>query len=129
MRFFAAVLLAVLLSGCSNAQPTRPVGHWVGALQDPDPRLRKQAAFNLGNIGPADPTVFPALLGALRDRDAKVRCEAIVALLKFGSDAKEAIPALTTVQQQDRDARVRSYAAKALEKLQGNEGRVSRGHS
>src|SRR5207302_5505445 len=112
MRFFATLVLAVLLSGCGTAKPTRPVGHWVQALQDPDPRMRKQAAFNLGNIGPADPTVFPALLGAFEDRDAKVRCEAIVALLKFGSDAKEAIPALTNIQRQDRDAKVRSYAAK-----------------
>ena len=114
MRFVATIGLAILMSGCSNAKPARPVGHWVQALQDPDPRLRKQAAFNLGNIGPADPTVFPALLGALRDRDAKVRCETIVALLKFGPDAKEAMPSLTNVQQQDPDARVRSYAAKAL---------------
>jgi HEAT repeat protein len=121
MRFIVGVVLAALLCGCGNVQPARPVGHWIQALHDPDPRTRKQAAFNLGNIGPAEATVFPALVEALRDRDAHVRREAIVALLKFGPAAKEAIPALTNVQQQDHDARVRGYAAKALKKLQQDE--------
>ena len=47
------------------------------------------------------------------DKDAKVRCEAVLALLKFGPDAREVIPALTDVRQHDRDRQVRAYAAKA----------------
>jgi HEAT repeat protein len=57
------------------------------------------------------------LIGALKDADAGVRCEAILALLKYGPAAKEVIPPLTEVQEKDHDAKVRAYAAKALEKL------------
>jgi HEAT repeat protein len=122
-----------LFSGCGKAQPTlaggKPVSYWVKVLRGPDAKLRKKAAFKLGNVGPTDATVLPALVRALKDADAGVRCEAILAVLKCGDEAKEAVPALTEVQRQDRDAKVRAYAAKALEKLQGNEGRVSRGPS
>jgi HEAT repeat protein len=79
--------------------------------------VRKKAAFTLGNIGPSDPAVLPALTGALKDADAGVRCEAVLALLKYGPGAEEAIPELTEVQAKDRDARVRAYAARAVEKL------------
>jgi len=43
----------------------------------------------------------------------------ILALVKCGPAAKETIPELAEVQQNDRDAKVRDYAAKALEKTQG----------
>jgi HEAT repeat protein len=121
MRFLVLAVLLILLSGCGTAPPTavggRPVSYWVKALQSPDAKLRKQAVFKLGNVGPADAAVYPALIGALNDTDTVVRCEAILALLKFGPAAREAIPALTEVEQHDRDAKVRSYAAKALAKL------------
>jgi HEAT repeat protein len=114
--------LLVLLSGCGQAPPTvaggKPVSYWVEALHDHDVKLRKRAAFALGNVGPSDAAALPALVGALKDADAGVRCEAILALLKCGDEAKEAVPALTEVQAQDRDVKVRAYAAKALERLQ-----------
>jgi HEAT repeat protein len=93
---------------------------WAEALRDPDPKVRKKAAFTLGNIGPSDPAVLPALLEALRDKDAQVRCEAILALVKYGTQAQEAVPPLTELRDRDPDGRVRSYAAKALERLKEN---------
>ena len=123
MRYILFILV-VLLGGCSKAEPTlaggKPVGHWVQALQSPDARLRKQAAFKLGNVGPADPTALPALIGALKDRDAGVRREAILAVLKCGPTARDAIPALTDIQKNASDAQTRTHATKALEKLQGD---------
>ena len=117
-----AVVLALLAAGCREARPTlaggKPVGHWTAALRDPDARVRKEAAFKLGNVGPADPAALPALTGALKDPDPGVRREAILALLKFGPAAREAAPALAQMRQHDRDAQVRSYAARAVEKLQ-----------
>src|SRR6516165_3376545 len=88
--------LVVLVSGCGKAEKPlmaggKPVGYWVEALRGPDARLRKQAAFKLGNVGPADPSAFPALLGALKDPDARVRCEVILALLKFREDRKSVV--------------------------------------
>jgi HEAT repeat protein len=99
----------------------KPASYWVEALQSPDAKLRQKAAFRLGNVGPSDPAAFPALLGALKDNNADVRCEAIKAVLKCGSAAKEAITALTDLEQHDADARVRSHAAKAITKLQADQ--------
>ena len=122
MRYILFILV-VLLGGCSKAEPTlaggKPVSHWVQALQSPDARLRKQAAFKLGNVGPADPTALPALIGALKDRDAGVRREAILAVLKCGPTARDAIPALSDLRKNASDAQTRTLSSKALEKLQG----------
>ena len=126
MRWFAGAMLLALLSGCSKPQPTltggKPLSHWVEALRSsPDAHMRKEAAFKKGNAGPADPTILPALVGALKDRDSAVRCETILALVKFGSAAREAAPALGDLRDHDRDPKVRSFAAKAFVKLQAQE--------
>jgi HEAT repeat protein len=117
---FVAVV-SVLLSGCGQSPPTmaggKPVSHWVEALRDPDAKVRKTAAFKLGNVGPADAAVLPALVQALKDRDPAVRRESILALVKCGPEAGQAIPVLTDLQQRDRDPQVRSYAARAVQKL------------
>jgi HEAT repeat protein len=110
-------------AGCGEGKPTtaggEPAEHWVQALQDPDPKVRKKAATKLGNIGTADAAAVPALAGALKDRDAEVRAEAALALLRIGPPASEAVPALEEAAGNDKDAKVRSYATKALEKIRG----------
>ena len=122
MRCFVVVLAAAFAAGGCNRTPTlaggEPVGHWVQALKDPDAKQRKKAAHKLGNAGPAEADVVPALTAALQDRDPGVRGEAALALGKCGPAAKDAIPALTALRQ-DRDATVRNYAADALGKIQG----------
>jgi HEAT repeat protein len=121
-RLGVIAVLCGLLIGCGKAQPTlsggKPVEHWVQALKNPDARVRKEAASKLGNAGAANSAVLPALVTALKDPDAKVRCEVILALVKFGPDANEAVPILTELQKSDSDARVRTYAGEALEKIQ-----------
>jgi HEAT repeat protein len=116
------VLFSVGLIGCGKASPTlaggKPVSYWIQAVHDPDPRVRKEAVFKLGNVGTTEVGALPAVTEALRDRDAAVRREAILALMKFGDDAQTAAPVLTDLRQHDRDAQVRSYATKALDKLQ-----------
>jgi HEAT repeat protein len=118
--------LAGLLSGCGPAPPTlsggRPLAYWLQALQDRDAKLRKTAAFKLGNVGATDPAVLPALRLALGDRDAGVRREAILALMKCGPGAREAGPALAELERHDPDARVRAYAGRALARLDTNPG-------
>jgi HEAT repeat protein len=121
MRMLALLVLALAASGCGKPGPTlaggKPIEDWVKALQDPDTKTRKIAAMKLGNVGPAHPAAFPALLDALKDRDAGVRCDVILALVKFGPDAKDAVPALHQIRKNDPNAKVRDYAAKALEKI------------
>jgi HEAT repeat protein len=120
-RLIVFAVLPWWLLGCQKAEPPlsggRPVAHWVQALKDSDARTRKEAAFKLGNAGPVEASVLPALVAALKDADARVRCEVVLAVSKFGPRAKEAIPVLAELQEEDRDARVRSLAARALEKL------------
>jgi HEAT repeat protein len=116
-------ILVLLLIGCGQPRAMlaggKPVNHWLKALQNPDPKVRKTAVTKLGNIGPADSAALPAINGALKDPDAAVRCEAILALLRSGPSANEAIPTLLEMHRNDRHAQVRSYAAQALAKLQG----------
>jgi HEAT repeat protein len=131
MKRLALVAVAALASGgCGETQPTlaggKPVAHWVSALQDPDAKLRKTAVFKLGNVGPADAAVLPALLGALKDSDAGVRREAILALMKCGPDARDAIPALSEIRGRDPDPKVREHAARALERIDGESATGSR---
>ena len=119
--------LAFLLAGCSQpAGPPlaggKPFSHWLQAIKDPDPKVRKQAAFKLGNIGPQDEGALPALLEALQDKHAQVRGEAILAILKFGPEAAQAEPILTRMQKEDRDDRVRELARKAIEKFKRDRG-------
>jgi HEAT repeat protein len=114
-------LLALSAVGCSEARPTmaggKPVNHWAAAIRDPDPKVRREAAAKLGNVGGADPLALPALVAALKDPDAAVRRAVIVALAKHGPAAREAVPALEELRQRDRDSQVRQYAGRALEKL------------
>jgi HEAT repeat protein len=120
---FVMVFAVAILSGCGQAPPTlaggKPVSYWAQALKDPDPKLRKTAAFKLGNVGATDTTVASTLMGALNDADPGVRCEVILALVKCGPEAKDVIPDLAEMQKNDHDAKVRDYAGKALDKLNG----------
>jgi HEAT repeat protein len=126
MRPILFVILLLSLSGCVEGPPAPDTGarvrHWIEALGQADAKMRKEAAFKLGNLGLTDPiSVVHALTAALKDADAGVRCAVILALLKCGPVAKEAIHELTEVQQEDRDAKVRDYAAKALQRLKGGQ--------
>jgi HEAT repeat protein len=120
MRRVLALTLLLLTIGCHKAEPTlahgKPVAEWVAALRDPDVRARKKAVSVLGNVGPVDPAVVPALAEAVRDRDPSVRTEAVLALMKIGPAAREAEPALVEAQK-DSNPTVRQNAAKALERL------------
>jgi HEAT repeat protein len=112
---------ALMLAGCgSPAEPTtahyKPVSHWVEALKSPDIALRKQAAHVLGNVGPNDPAVVPALIEALKDAEAVVRIEAVIGLMKIGPAAEDAIPALEEARN-DKDPKMREYVLKALERI------------
>src|SRR5689334_20263451 len=111
MRPILLALMLTALLGCSTATPpdtAARVSHWIDTLRVPDAKQRKEAAFKLGNLGQTEPvTVVPALIGALSDTDATVRSEAILALVKCGPEAKEAMVVLTKLQKKDPDARVR----------------------
>jgi HEAT repeat protein len=124
MRALLWAALAFLACGCAKSPPLaggKPVSHWVEALHGRDAKARKKAVAKLGNVGPADPAVLPALRAALRDGDPGVRREAVLALLKYGPGARAAAGALAELRQRDRDPQIRAYAVKALARLQAAE--------
>jgi vesicle coat complex subunit len=120
-------LVATASTGCGKSQPTlaggKPIRYWVEAINDSNPMTRKEAALHLGNVGPTDDAALPALLGAMRDPDPRVRCEVILAVVKFGPDAKQAVDDLTDLKLHDGDAKVRDHASKALAKLARDDGK------
>src|SRR5260221_13941398 len=123
--FHVLAILVVLLAGWSQTAPLsggKPADYWVKAMQGPDAGLRKTAVCKLGNAGAPDAESWTALCGGLRDRDAAVRREAILAIMKCGPRGQEAIPVLAVLERQDPDAQVRVYAGKAAKKLRSESG-------
>ena len=87
VRRSAALSLARL-----HADPKLIVSALTGAYADKD--LRDTITFALGEIGPVDDRVIPALIVALRDENPRVRGAAASAFLKIGPAAEAAVPAL-----------------------------------
>jgi len=118
------VVLTLASAGCARKSGPvtaggRPAAEWAGDLASPDPAVRKKAARELGHIGAADKAAVPALVGALKDRDAGVREAAVLALLAIGPPAAEAAPALTEVRDRDPVPKVRQEAGKAVDRVRG----------
>src|SRR5260370_37884413 len=93
------VAFALLLAGCQRkTEPLlaygKPVDHWLQELKKPNPKARKKAVAALGHVGTADPSALPAVLDALKDRDAGVRDEAGLKLVYIRARTKDAVAAL-----------------------------------
>ena len=95
-------------------QPAVPA--LIGALKNPDKRVRTHTASALARMGEQAKAAIPALIAALKDKDTNVRSSAAFALGRMGEQAKVAIPALiAALKTPDKD--VRRYAALALENI------------
>ena len=112
--------LAACGVGCQSDErgPTlaggHEVAHWVKALGDPNPKVRREAVLKLGNVGDADPTVAEALAKTLEDSDAQVRYDAVFAVVKLRAPSAAIKSTLETMSRNDKDARVRDVSTKAL---------------
>jgi HEAT repeat protein len=82
--------------------------------EDPDPRVRRSAAYALGAFGALASPACPALRKALRHDDPAVRQNAAWALGRVGGDVPEEAVGDLCELLQDRDALVRRDAAAAL---------------
>jgi HEAT repeat protein len=112
-RMSLVLLLCLLACGCAKKKSTEEL---IQDLQSPEERDRISAARTLP-AGTGDPAVIvPALIAALKDREGDVRHSAAIKLGLYGEQAKDAIPALQKAQN-DRDARVREAARKALSRI------------
>jgi HEAT repeat protein len=83
-------------------------------LKDPKAMVRASAAEALGGFRADTPAVLAALAGATGDGDVTVRFCAVRSLARFGPAAKDVLPSLVRVVQQDQSAIVRASAADAL---------------
>ena len=88
----------------------------IESLKHEDPDVRYWAVLYLEHI--ADAAAAPALIEVLNYDDNDLRGAAAKALAKLGSDAREAIPALTAAAQ-DEDVWVSTTAAYALRMIEG----------
>jgi hypothetical protein len=92
----------------------KPLRHWLDALKDPRPAVRRQAAQALAAIFPAAKEAVPSLLAALKDSEVSVRGEAAAALVKIDPrHIAEAQPSLIAALK-DKDPEVRCTAAQGL---------------
>ncbi len=88
----------------------------VKALGSADPRIRREAAWALGRIGPRAKMAVPALASELRDLWESVRLSAAVALGLMGKEGRPAFPALASALADPRQG-VRWRAAEAIERI------------
>ena len=111
-----AVALLLLLVGRVQAAPGVKVEDLCKAVvEDPNYKVRVQAALVLGKLG--DPTAVPSLIKALADQNSTVRGIAASALGQLG-DGSASEP-LRDLIKRENEGFVRSQAAKALATLSG----------
>jgi len=53
----AALARRLCQSAAGAGTPDARVRHWIEALRQPDSKIRKEAAFKLGNLGLTDPPI------------------------------------------------------------------------
>ena len=92
-HFSFSFTLALLLSIPAVAQES-DLDSLVSDLESRDGKVRRQAAYDLHQLGPKAADAVPALAKALKDDEEQVFFHAVSALAKIGPEAKEAIPQL-----------------------------------
>src|SRR6266436_5660648 len=85
----------------------------------PSPVVRYQAAIALANINPKRKESLPVLIEILNGGNGMTETDAIRAIEKMGSGAREAVPALEHLITADSDNLNRSSAVHALPKIEG----------
>jgi hypothetical protein len=111
-RHFLLVLGLVACCGCGK----KSTSDLIADLQSGQERERLIAVRLLPQHKGDASQVVPALIGALKDKDADIRWSAAIGLGYFGAQAREAIPALEEARN-DRDARVREGVRVALSRI------------
>ena len=119
-------MFALSLMGCAKSPELlsvsgKPIEFWLDALNAPntDAKQRLKAVRALSNVGSAHPKAIPALIEALEQTDAAVRGEVVLALLKIGPAAKEALAALERISESDKDTKIRDFAKEAIKAIRG----------
>ena len=117
MRGQTGLVLLLCLLACGGCSKQKSTDELIADLKSGTEIEGVIAARTLPR-GSADAAkVVPALIEALRHRGSDVRRSSAIKLGAFGEQAKDAIPALQKVEQNDGDARVREAAGIALSRI------------
>ncbi len=117
-RVVAVMVLA--LCGCSHGPQGpmlaggREVKSWLADLRDPKPQVRRLAVLKLGNVGDAHPSAAEGLALALRDSDALVRRDAVLAVAKLTKPGETILGQLRVMSDSEPDTLARDHAKKAI---------------
>ncbi|MDH7569021.1 MAG: HEAT repeat domain-containing protein [Armatimonadota bacterium] len=122
IRLAALGALASIFARDPRARSDVLVADLIGALEDPDPRVRAAAAAALGESGAQ--TGVTALAKALRDAAWQVRAAAASALGSLGGE--EAMAALRRARKEEQDPAVARQADMALQNLRARTDSVWR---
>lgn len=114
-----AILLAALafpmwIAGCDGDPEVTKL---INDLRDDDPEERHDAAKALEDVGKRAAPAVPTLAKCLSDDDEKVRYRSAKTLAKIGLDAQGASIELGHALANDENAKVKYYAAKALDEI------------
>lgn len=126
MTLIRSLLVVLLLLACRPSLQATPAADeailrtGILNLGDADPRVREQAAAQLGRLGPRAHAAVDPLVAALGHDDPYLRGAAAVALGQIG---EAAVPALTRALGQ-HDAELRRSAAIALGRVGAAAGRA-----
>jgi len=106
----AVRLIVSLLAGSllATAQ-AQDIDTWVRDLQQGDATQRREAAFQLHQLGPEAAPALPALIKALEDREQQVWFHSIMTLAEIGPAAPDAVPELINDLNQGGGRRRRGY--------------------
>ncbi len=101
LALFAVTLLAA-------EKPADPA-QLIARLASGDVAARRNASYELSQLGPKAKEAIPALIKALEDSDKQVWTNAIATVAAIGPDAKDAVPALLAALDSKGANRQRSY--------------------
>lgn len=107
VRFWTICEIRYVKTGREGAVPAL-----IEAMDDPDAAVRSQAAWSLGEMGPAGRAGYPRLVRAFRDPDDTVRSAASYAITRLGPPEEELSQLLGSLDH--ADPVVRRSAADAL---------------
>src|SRR3954452_8255227 len=104
MKRAVVLLAAVALAPCLRAaDEDEKVAKLARQLQGGDDSARTQAASDLARLGPDAKPALKALVAAMeKDRVARVRAYAVLAVKNMGDDGKPALEKVIAVLKKDR---------------------------
>ena len=117
MRVPTRFVLLLCLLACAGCGKKKSTDELIADLKGTQERERIIAVRLLPQHKGDAAQVVPALIEALKDKDADIRWSAAIGLGYFGEQAHDAIPALQAAQR-DHDARVREAAGVALSRIE-----------